>query len=51
MPEDITLWKDAIVAVPGLSLAYPVAGLTHLSIIALDFLLLSRITALKRVIS
>ncbi|PKR48436.1 PepSY-associated TM helix domain-containing protein [Thalassospira marina] len=51
MPEDITLWKGAIVTVLALSLAFPMAGFTLLGIIALDFMVLSRIPALKRAIS
>lgn len=51
MPEDITLWKGAVLTLLGLSLAFPMAGFTLLAIIALDYVLLSRIPVLKRAIS
>ena len=49
MPKDMPLWKGAIFIMLFVSLAFPLAGVTLLSVLALDLLVLSRIPALKHV--
>lgn len=51
MPEDITLWKGAVLTVLALSLAFPMAGITLLLVVAIDYVVISRIPALKRLVS
>ena len=49
MPKDMPLWKGAIFIMLFVSLAFPLAGITLLAVLALDLLVLSRIPALKHV--
>lgn len=51
MPADLPLWKGAVFVMLGLSLAFPLVGLTLLSVLALDVLVLSRLPALRRVVN
>ena len=51
LPVDMPLWKGAVFIGLLLSLAFPLVGLTLLTAMALDLLLLSRIPALKRAFS
>lgn len=47
MPEHLPLWKGAVVLALFVSLAFPLAGLTLLAVLALDLLVLSRVPILK----
>lgn len=49
MPSNMPLWKGAVFIMLLVSLAFPLVGITLLSVLALDLLLLSRIPALKHV--
>lgn len=49
MPEQLPLWKGAVFLMLVLSLAFPLVGLTLITVLALDLLVLSRIPALKTV--
>lgn len=51
MPRDMPLWKGALVVGLVISVAFPLAGLTLLAVIVLDFVVISRLPALKRVLS
>lgn len=51
MPRDIPLWHGAVFVGLAVSLAFPLAGLTLLAVLAIDLLVLSRIPALKRALS
>ncbi|PYC47292.1 PepSY domain-containing protein [Litorivita pollutaquae] len=51
MPRDMPLWQGAIFIGLAVSLAFPLAGLTLLAVLALDVLVLSRIPKLRRVLS
>ncbi|MEO9780776.1 MAG: PepSY domain-containing protein [Sedimentitalea sp.] len=51
MPRDVPLWQGAVLVGLAISLAFPMAGLTLLAVLALDVLILSRIPALRRVLS
>jgi uncharacterized iron-regulated membrane protein len=51
MPENMPLWQGAVLIGLAVSLAFPMAGITLVAVLALDFLLLSRITVLKRIVS
>ncbi len=51
MPADMPLWQGAVLVGLGVSLAFPLAGLTLLAVLAVDTLILSRIPALRRVFS
>lgn len=48
MPQDMPLWKGAVALGLALSFAFPMAGLTLLTILLLEWVVLSRIPALKR---
>lgn len=47
MPSNMPLWKGAIFIMLLVSLAFPLVGITLLSVLAVDLLLLSRISVLK----
>jgi len=49
MPANMPLWKGAVFIMLLLSLAFPLVGLTLLTVLALDLLLLSRIPVLQRI--
>jgi uncharacterized iron-regulated membrane protein len=51
LPQNLPLWKGAVLVGLVLSLAFPLAGLTLIAVLALDLLLLSRIPVLKRAFS
>jgi uncharacterized iron-regulated membrane protein len=51
MPRDMPLWQGAVLIGLAVSLAFPMAGLTLLAVLALDFLVVSRIPALRRALS
>jgi uncharacterized iron-regulated membrane protein len=51
MPKDMPLWQGAILVGLAVSLAFPMAGLTLLTVMALDVLFLSRLPSLKRALS
>lgn len=48
MPSNMPLWKGAIVIMLLIALAFPLVGVTLLSVLALDLLVLSRIPLLKQ---
>ena len=48
MPKDMPLWQGAVLVGLGVSLAFPMAGLALLSVLAVDGLILSRLPALRR---
>jgi uncharacterized iron-regulated membrane protein len=51
LPRDMPLWKGAVLVALAVSLAFPMAGVTLLAVLALDLLVLQRIAPLKRVLS
>ena len=51
LPRDMPLWKGAVVVGLAVSLAFPMAGLTLLAVLALDALVIRRIAPLKRLLS
>lgn len=51
MPKDMPLWQGAVLVGLAVSLAFPMAGLTLLAVLALDYLILSRIPALRQILS
>jgi uncharacterized iron-regulated membrane protein len=50
-PAELPYWKGTLGLVIALSMAFPMAGLALLAVIALDGLVLSRIPAVKRALS
>ena len=50
-PLDMPLWKGAAVLMLIIGAAFPLAGATLLAVLALDWLVISRIPALKRALS
>ncbi|SOH95695.1 PepSY-associated TM region [Monaibacterium marinum] len=51
MPRDMPLWQGAALVGLAVSLAFPLAGLTLLAVMALDVLILSRIPAMRRILT
>jgi len=51
LPRDMPIWQGATLVALAVSMAFPMAGLTLLVVMALDLLIISRIPALKRVLS
>jgi uncharacterized iron-regulated membrane protein len=51
MPQDLPMWKGAVLVALALAMAFPMAGLALLAVVGLDVVLLSRLPALKRVLS
>jgi uncharacterized iron-regulated membrane protein len=51
LPRDMPLWQGAVVVGLAVSLAFPMAGLTLLAILALDTFVIQRLVPLKRVLS
>ena len=51
LPRDMPIWQGATLVALAVSMAFPMAGLTLLAVMALDLLVLVRIPALKRAIS
>ena len=48
MPQDMPLWKGAVLITLFLSLAFPMVGLTLLAVLLFDLVLVSRIPLLRR---
>ena len=51
MPADLPLWKGAVLVALAVSLAFPMAGVALLCVLAIDVLVLTRIPVLKRAFS
>ena len=51
LPHDLPLWKGAVLVGLAVSLAFPMAGITLLALMAFDALILSRVGTLKRALS
>jgi len=51
LPRDMPLWQGAVLVGLAISLAFPMAGLALLTVLLLDWLVLSRIPVLKRALS
>ena len=51
LPRDLPLWKGAVLVGLLVSMAFPLAGLTLLAVMTIDWLILSRVPALRRAIS
>jgi len=51
LPRDMPLWQGASLVALAVSLAFPMAGLTLVTVMAIDQLILSRIPVLKRALS
>jgi len=51
LPRNMPLWQGATLVALAVSMAFPMAGLTMLTVMALDLLVISRIPALKRAVS
>ncbi|MBG6148027.1 putative iron-regulated membrane protein [Labrenzia sp. EL_142] len=47
-PEDLPHWRGAMILMLFLSLAFPLVGLTLLSVLALDYLIIKRVPMLRR---
>jgi uncharacterized iron-regulated membrane protein len=50
-PQDMTLWKGAVVVVIALGVMFPLAGLAMLAVVALDALVLRFLPGLRRALS
>ena len=48
MPREMPLWQGAVLVGLGVSMAFPMAGLALLTVLALDMLILSRLPTLRR---
>src|SRR6056297_3106017 len=51
LPRDMPMWQGAVLVGLALSLAFPLAGLTLITVLALDVLVLQRLPALRRLVS
>ncbi|HWJ74849.1 MAG TPA: PepSY domain-containing protein [Kaistia sp.] len=51
MPRELPLWKGAILVGLAVSLAFPMAGIALICVLAVDMLVLTRVPALKRAFS
>lgn len=51
MPSSMPLWKGAVLVGLLVSMAFPMAGLTLLALMLLDFVLISRLPGLQRLVS
>jgi uncharacterized iron-regulated membrane protein len=51
MPVNMPMWKGAIAIVIVLGIMFPLAGVAVLTVILLDFLLISRVPVLKRIVN
>jgi len=51
MPKDMPLWQGAVLVGLGISMAFPLAGLTLLAVLALDGLILSRLPRIKQMLT
>ena len=51
IPRNMPLWKGAVLVALALAMAFPMAGVALLGVVALDVLVLTQMPALKRVLS
>ena len=51
LPRDMPMWQGAVLVGLAVSLAFPLAGLTLITVLALDVLVLQRLPALRRLVS
>lgn len=51
LPSELPLWKGAVLVALATSLAFPMAGITLLVVLAIDLLLVSNVPVLKRALS
>ncbi|MCR9085826.1 MAG: PepSY domain-containing protein [Rhodobacteraceae bacterium] len=51
MPRDMPLWQGAVLVGLAVSLAFPMAGIAILTVLVLDYVLLSRVPALRRALT
>ncbi len=51
LPKDMPMWQGAVLIGLVVSLAFPLAGLTLIAVLALDGAILSRLPALRRLVS
>lgn len=51
MPREMPFWKGAVVAGLVIGVAFPLAGLTFAAVLLVDWLILSRLPALRRVLT
>ena len=51
MPASLPLWKGAVLVGLLVSMAFPMAGLTLLAVLLLDYLIISRLPGLQRLVS
>ena len=51
MPNELPLWQGAVLVGLGVSMAFPMAGLALLTVLAIDTLIVSRIPKLRAVLS
>ena len=51
MPDEMPLWKGAVLIGLFTAMAFPLVGLTLLALVAIDLLLISRIPAIRRAVS
>ncbi|MFN4202211.1 MAG: PepSY-associated TM helix domain-containing protein [Tabrizicola sp.] len=51
MPSDVPLWKGAVLVALVIAMAFPMAGLALIAVIALDVIVLANVPVLKRALS
>ncbi len=51
LPKNMPLWQGAVIIALFISMAFPLAGMTLISVMLMDYLVLSRVGVLKRMIS
>ncbi|OCW55685.1 PepSY-associated TM helix domain-containing protein [Hoeflea olei] len=51
LPRDMPLWRGAVLVALAVSLAFPMAGITLVAVLAIDQLVIARIPALRRVLN
>lgn len=51
LPSNLPLWQGAVLTGLAISLFFPLAGLALLAVLALDYVVLSRLPALRRVVN
>lgn len=51
LPRDMPMWQGAVLVGIAVSLAFPMAGLTLITVLALDALVLSRLPMLRRLVN
>lgn len=51
MSRDMPLWRGAVMVALALAMAFPMAGIALLAVVALDVLLLAKVPALKRILN